>query len=177
MDMQLERIMLNLNQCRDNLDKYVFLSALSDRNLTAFYKVSGSEPLMRPSPTLCCFFTIYPGSDRQHRVTGTYRVRRPAFCRSFVPPFFPFGRLRVSPVAAVTLPRLARLASRVTLCFAAPRACATPFISPSYKIPSCVLLRFITFSASLLPSLMVPIQVLQRQRQRPHGGHGVQLAQ
>jgi malate dehydrogenase (oxaloacetate-decarboxylating)(NADP+) len=40
MDMQLERIMLNLNQCRDNLEKYVFLSALSDRNLTAFYKVS-----------------------------------------------------------------------------------------------------------------------------------------
>jgi hypothetical protein len=39
MDMQLQRIMLNLNQCRDNLEKYVFLSALSDRNLTAFYKV------------------------------------------------------------------------------------------------------------------------------------------
>ena len=40
MDMQLQRIMLNLNQCRDNLEKYVFLSALSDRNLTAFYKAS-----------------------------------------------------------------------------------------------------------------------------------------
>jgi len=40
MDLQLQRIMLNLNQCRDNLEKYVFLSALSDRNLTAFYKVS-----------------------------------------------------------------------------------------------------------------------------------------
>jgi hypothetical protein len=45
MDMQLQRIMLNLNQCRDNLEKYVFLSALSDRNLTAFYKVS-SLPLL-----------------------------------------------------------------------------------------------------------------------------------
>jgi hypothetical protein len=40
MDLQLQRIMMNLNQCRDNLEKYVFLSALSDRNLTAFYKVS-----------------------------------------------------------------------------------------------------------------------------------------
>ena len=40
MDLQLQRIMLNLNQCRDNLEKYIFLSALSDRNLKAFYKVS-----------------------------------------------------------------------------------------------------------------------------------------
>ncbi len=47
MEMQLQRIMLNLNQCRDNLEKYVFLSALSDRNLTAFYKVR-FQPLMRP---------------------------------------------------------------------------------------------------------------------------------
>jgi hypothetical protein len=45
MDLQLQRIMMNLNQCRDNLEKYVFLSALSDRNLTAFYKVSA---------VLCC---------------------------------------------------------------------------------------------------------------------------
>ena len=47
MEMQLQRIMLNLNQCRDNLEKYVFLSALSDRNLTAFYKVR-FQPLTRP---------------------------------------------------------------------------------------------------------------------------------
>lgn len=60
MDMQLERIMLNLNQCRDNLEKYVFLSALSDRNLTAFYKVSWRQPHTRRCHTLCYFFTIFP---------------------------------------------------------------------------------------------------------------------
>ena len=51
MEMQLQRIMLNLNQCRDNLEKYVFLSALSDRNLTAFYKVR-FQPPMQPKFSL-----------------------------------------------------------------------------------------------------------------------------
>lgn len=60
MEMQLQRIMLNLNQCRDNLEKYVFLSALSDRNLTAFYKVT-LPPLMQTF-----VFTPLTGFDREH---------------------------------------------------------------------------------------------------------------
>ena len=39
MDFQARRVMMNLNMCSDNLEKYVFLSSLQDRNETLFFKV------------------------------------------------------------------------------------------------------------------------------------------